>query len=194
MELGKLYFYTSTIRYWTPILSTYNLEPIIIDSFNFLHQRGCIKLYGFVIMPNHMHLILEQLRLNGKETPVASLMKYTSHQFEKVLKQNDPLALNRFRVDYRSRRVNFWLQHPDTFELFREKTIFQKLNYIHNNPLQEHWNLVKNPSDYLYSSARFYETGVKNFPFLYDYRDWQPMRVSSRASLTSLSPPTSHSR
>jgi REP-associated tyrosine transposase len=86
MEFDKLYFYTSTIRNWIPILRDHNLEPIIVDSLNFLYQKGCIKLYGFVIMPNHMHLILEQLKLNGKEKPIASLMKYTAHCFEKFFK------------------------------------------------------------------------------------------------------------
>ena len=175
MEYGELYFYTSTIRYWTPILKQYHLEPIIIDSLNFLHTRECIKVYGFVIMPNHMHLILEQLKANGKETPIASLMKYTSHQFEKYLKTHDSEMLNKFIVDWVSRKVNFWLPHSHAFELDCEEIISQKLEYIHFNPLQEHWNLVKDPIDYPYSSARFYETGENNFPFLYDYRDWVPI-------------------
>jgi len=44
----------------------------------------------------------------------------------------------------------------------------QKLNYIHNNPLKEHWNLVKDSSDYKYSSAKYYELYEKNFHFLKD--------------------------
>jgi putative transposase len=37
-----------------------------------------------------------------------------------------------------------------------------KLDYIHANPLQEHWNLVTKPEDYAFSSARFYESGEKS--------------------------------
>jgi putative transposase len=37
-----------------------------------------------------------------------------------------------------------------------------KLNYIHDNPLQSHWNLIKQESEYLYSSAMFYEGGIQN--------------------------------
>jgi putative transposase len=43
---------------------------------------------------------------------------------------------------------------------------------MHNNPLQDHWKLVKNPVDYEFSSAWFYETGEKNFDFLYNYQDY----------------------
>jgi hypothetical protein len=44
----------------------------------------------------------------------------------------------------------------------------QKLKYIHNNPMAEHWNLVQNPYDYKYSSARYYDVNEKSFEFLKD--------------------------
>jgi len=172
MDLNTLYFYTTTIKNWIPIIGTFKLEPIILDSMNFLHERDCMKIYGFVIMPNHLHMILEQLRLNGKGSPIASLKKYTSHRFQQYLAKHDPEVLKSFEVNWKSRKINFWQPHPDVFELDNEETIFQKLDYIHRNPLQAHWNLVKDPVDYMYSSARFYERGEKNFPFLHDYRNW----------------------
>lgn len=172
MTYGKLYFYTSTIRDWQPILSKYLFEPVIIDSLSYLHNKGCLKVYGFVIMPNHMHLILEHLKPNGRETPIASLKKYTGHYFEQYIQKNDPTVLERFVVDWLCRKINFWQPYPDQFVLYKEETILQKLNYIHYNPLQERWHLVNDPIHYLYSSARSYETGERNFPFLYHYRDW----------------------
>ena len=48
---------------------------------------------------------------------------------------------------------------------------FQKLNYIHRNPLAEHWQLAKDPCEYKYSSARYYELNEKNFAFLKDLRE-----------------------
>ena len=178
MDYYKLYFYTTTIKNWIPIIGNYHLEPIIIDSLNFLHERECLKIYGFVIMPNHMHMILEQLQPNGKETPVASLKKFTSRQFEQCLQKEDANILRSFAVSWKSRKINFWQPYPDVFELDNEETILQKLEYIHTNPMQEKWNLVKHPVDYLYSSAKFYETGEKNFSFLYDYRDWKDLSTT----------------
>jgi len=52
--------------------------------------------------------------------------------------------------------------------LFTREVALQKLNYIHNKPLKEQWNLVKDPSDYKYSSAKYYELDEKNFHFLKD--------------------------
>ncbi|MDP4264026.1 MAG: hypothetical protein Q8941_15970 [Bacteroidota bacterium] len=53
----------------------------------------------------------------------------------------------------------------------------QKLEYIHHNPLAERWQLVKDPCDYKYSPARYYELNEKNFLFLKDlkrefYNNW----------------------
>jgi putative transposase len=47
--------------------------------------------------------------------------------------------------------------------LFTPAVIYQKLEYIHNNPLQEKWNLAKSPHEYKWSSAGFYETGEDEF-------------------------------
>jgi len=44
------------------------------------------------------------------------------------------------------------------------------IEYIHLNPLAEHWNLVANPCDYYYSSALFYEKGISHFPLRKDLR------------------------
>src|SRR5688500_19160291 len=81
MKINELYFYTTTIKNWKPIIRDLKLEPIIIDSFSYLHKKGCIKIYGFVIMPNHVHLIWECKNYNGKESPASSFKKYTSRIF-----------------------------------------------------------------------------------------------------------------
>ena len=51
---------------------------------------------------------------------------------------------------------------------YTKEVAMQKLKYIHNNPMAEHWNLVQNPYDYKYSSARYYDVNEKSFEFLKD--------------------------
>ena len=109
---------------------------------------------------------------NGKESPAASFMKFTAHQFEKSLRQQAAEVLKEYAVEWSARQFNFWKPKSDWFLLNNMDTIAQKLNYIHNNPLQEKWSLVKDPCDYLYSSARFFERGINEYSFLEDYRDW----------------------
>lgn len=123
-------------------------------------------------MPNHMHIIWQILKPNGKESPVASLMKFTAHSFEKHIRQTNPADMLNYMVDWRSRKYNFWQPEPDWFMLFTEKITRQKLNYIHNNPFQKKWSLVADPIEYRFSSAKFYETGDNDFDFLYHYCDF----------------------
>lgn len=173
MDYHELYFYTSSIREWKPLIKQYNFEPIILSALSFLSKKKeCLKVYGFVIMPNHFHLIWELLKPNGKESPVASLMKFTAHQFEKYLQQKDPAALKEYVVEWHSRQFNFWQPNADWFLLNNESTILQKLNYMHTNPMQKHWNIIDDPIKYPFSSAKFYETRVNDFDFLFDYRDY----------------------
>ena len=124
-------------------------------------------------MPNHIHLIWEMLKPNGKENPAASFKKFTSHAFEKQLKLANTNELDEYKANSIDRKYNFWQSNPDFFLLNNEKTIQQKLQYMHENPMQPHWQLSADTDSYKYSSACFYETGKKNFPFLTDYRDWK---------------------
>lgn len=121
-------------------------------------------------MPNHIHLIWSLKALNGKEFPHASLLKYTAHQFKKELLL-EPAKLSGFYVDEANKAFNFWQRDSLAIELYTRKTAFQKLDYIHNNPLAERWNLCTSPQGYVYSSDAFYETGVDRFGFLSDIRD-----------------------
>ncbi len=172
MKYGSLYFYTSTIKSWKPLIHQYQFYSLLTESLSFLHKKNCIRVYGFVIMPNHIHLIWQLLRANGRESPAASFMKFTGHQFESHIRTKNPEDLQQYKVDWNTRKYNFWQPEPDWFLLLKEKTTLQKLNYIHMNPLQEKWSLVDDPGKYEYSSAKFYETGIQTFDFLHDYRDY----------------------
>ena len=171
MEIGKLYFYTATITQWRKLLNPDKYKNIIIDSLGYLVRKNKIKIYGFVVMPNHIHIIWEFLELNGKEMPHASLMKYTSHQIQKDLLLNHPKVLAVFEVNTDTRTYHFWQRDSLPIHIYTPEVIFQKLDYIHNNPCQGKWMLAKSPIHYKYSSANFYETGFDEFGFMSHIRD-----------------------
>ncbi|MFI5162799.1 MAG: transposase [Sphingobacteriales bacterium] len=171
MELGQLYFYTATILNWKHLLETDKFKQIILESMVHLIEKEKVKVYGFVIMPNHIHLIWENLTMNGKEKPHASFMKFTGHRFLEELRADDPALLEQFKVTRNSRNYQFWQRNPLPIRLYDRKILEQKLNYIHLNPLQEHWNLVSDPNDYLYSSCSFYEMEDKRYGWLTHYMD-----------------------
>jgi putative transposase len=87
------------------------------------------------------------------------------------LEKNHPNVLNHFYVNEKDRNYRIWQRDPLAVRILSREMLEQKLDYIHNNPLQPHWNLAKYPEDYYYSSAGFYLKGVINFPFLSHYMD-----------------------
>ncbi|PZX52100.1 transposase IS200 family protein [Algoriphagus ratkowskyi] len=166
MELNTLYFFTGTIHKWIPLLDKNGFKEIILSSLSYLFEQKCMKIYGFVIMPNHIHLIIENIKMNGKELPHASFLKYTSHSFLKRLKNESPELLSKFRVELINKTYQFWQRDSLAIELYTPEVVYQKLDYVHNNPCQKKWMLAEDPVKYPYSSFNFYELNTDDFGFL----------------------------
>lgn len=128
-------------------------------------------MYGYVIMPNHLHLIWEPIAKNGKEMPHASFNKAVGHEIIKDLKQNHQAVLPYFEVQEKERQYRVWQRDPLAVIMDSKRKVEQKLEYIHSNPLQERWNLADTPEDFQWSSAEFYERGVDRFGFLTHYME-----------------------
>ena len=168
IDKGEIYFWTATINQWQRLLEKDEYKDVIIDSLQYLTDEGKVDVFAFVIMPNHLHFIWRINEPNGKESPQGSFLKYTAHTFQKMLRKEGETKLNTYRTDAANKKYEFWQRDSLAVPLFTKKVAVQKLKYIHWNPLAEHWQLVKDPCDYKYSSARYYEWDEKNFPFLKD--------------------------
>jgi REP element-mobilizing transposase RayT len=168
IEKGEVYFWTATINGWKHLLKKDEYKDVIINSWQYLTDHGKIDVFAFVIMPNHLHSIWRVNEMNGNESPQGSFLKYTAHQFQKMLEKEPGNKLSPFRVTTSNKEHEFWQRDSLAIPLFTRKVALQKLNYIHKNPLAEHWRLVKNSCDYKYSSAKYYELNEKNFDFLKD--------------------------
>jgi REP element-mobilizing transposase RayT len=168
IDRGEIYFWTATINDWKHLLRKDEYKDVIIDSLQYLTDQGKIDVFAFIIMPNHLHLIWRVNEPNGKESPQGSFLKYTAHMFKKMLKQEGIGNLSPYKVEAENKKFEFWQRDSLAIPLFTREVALQKLKYLHNNPLKEHWNLVKDPCDYKYSSARYYELNEKSFSFLKD--------------------------
>ena len=168
LNKGGIYFWTATINKWQRLLEKDTFKDVIIESLQFLTDKGKIDVFAFVIMPNHIHFIWRVNEQNGKESPQGSFLKYTAHVFKKMLREEGLDKLDNYLVNASNKMYEFWQRDSLAIPLFTRKVALQKLIYLHNNPLAEHWKLVTNPCDYKYSSARYYEINEKNFTFLKD--------------------------
>ena len=171
IEIGEIYFWTATINKWQRLLQSDAYKEVIISSLEYLSNTGKIDVFGFVIMPNHIHLIWRSKELNGKETAQGSFLKYTAHEFKKMLQKEGGNKLALYTVDAHNKNYEFWQRDSLAVHLYTKEVAFQKLDYMHNNPTAAHWQLVKDPCDYKYSTARYYEMGEKNYSFIKDLRE-----------------------
>ena len=170
IEKGEIYFWTATINGWQKLLLEDRYKDVVIGSLEYLSNTGKIDVFAFVIMPNHIHLIWRIVEDNDKETPQSSFLKYTAHEFKKML-TSEGVDLSGYAVEAHNKNYEFWQRDSLAVHLYTRNVAYQKLDYMHLNPLAERWQLVTNPCDYRYSTARFYELGVKEFSFVKDLRD-----------------------
>ena len=162
-------FFTATNLEWKRLLKPGKYKDIIIGSMRFLVKDKRAKIFAFVIMENHVHLIWQMLPSTDPEAVQRDFLKYTAQRIKKDLEKNHPAVLPHFKVDAKDREYQFWERNALSVELRKHPVFIQKLDYIHWNPVKA--GLCKLPEDYKYSSALFYQTGEDTWGFLSHYRD-----------------------
>src|SRR5690606_27270918 len=168
-EYTKIGFYTTTILEWKNLLRPDKYKQIVINSLQFLSNERRVRIYGFVIMPNHIHLLWKIEKPRRLATVQRDFTKYTGQMIKFDLKQNHPNVLESFYVGAKDRKYQFWERNSLTKYLDSREMVEQTLDYIHNNPVQGKWMLSEDPQGYKYSSARFYENDEMEFNFLTHY-------------------------
>ena len=100
-------FFTATILEWKQLLVLDSMKQIIISSLQYLVNEGRVKIYGFVLMPNHIHLIWQIQDGHEKAKVQQSFLKYTAQQMEFALAQNIK-ELEKYKVKAGDRAYQFW--------------------------------------------------------------------------------------
>jgi putative transposase len=142
-ELNKIYFWTITINNWQHLLKPDENKMIVINSLQWLVNKALIKVYGYVIMPNHIHLLWEQLSMNSKEFPKNSFEKFTAKSLVDKIKIAGDTSLKNYIVSASDRHHNIWQRDPLAIYVFNLEMALQKLKYMYLNPMQQHWQLFK---------------------------------------------------
>ena len=164
-------FFTATIVKWKPLLTTDKHKRIILDSLMFMVVNRRIYLYGFVIMPNHIHVLWRIQNNHQLKDVQRDFLKYTAQQIKFNLQDSNSPELNQFKKEGSDRQYQFWQRNSRNTRIYNREVFEQKLDYIHLNPLQEKWQLVNQPEDYEYSTARYYMLNMDDWGFITHYYD-----------------------
>ena len=162
-------FVTVTCLNWVPVLAAKEHKIIILESFKFLVKEGRVKICSFVLMGTHFHFIWQVMGDHKREDVQRDFLRFTSQQILKNLRNSNSPLLNELLVEAKDRRYQVWERNSLSIEIHKPKTMIQKLNYIHSNPVEA--GLCQLPEEYEYSSAFFYEKNELNFEFLSHYED-----------------------
>lgn len=121
-------------------------------------------LYSYVIMSNHIHLIIQSEDAKLSDL-VRDFKKFTATAIlNKIQTEPDSRRewmLERFKLatetHSRNKNFQFWQIGNHAEEIYSEKFMWSKIDYIHFNPVRA--GIVKVPQDYIYSSASNYLEG-----------------------------------
>jgi REP element-mobilizing transposase RayT len=164
-EQEKAHFITATVVDWIDVFSRKNYRDSIIECFDYCIKNKGMILYGYVIMSNHIHMIIQSN--DGKLSDLLrDFKKFTAKTIlEKI--QSEPESrrewmLERFKLatetHSRNKNYQFWQYGNHAEEIFTEQFLWSKLDYIHMNPVRA--GIVIKMDDYLYSSASNYMNGT----------------------------------
>ena len=140
------------------------LHGEIYSWLKMLHEKGH-QTCGFVIMPNHLHLLLYITKGKGTVNSILSngkrFLAYEIVRRLETLGRGDVLEIMSKRVmpEERSRKKKHRVFEvsSDIKKCYTERFLLQKLRYIHRNPVRGKWQLAASAEEYAHSSARYYE-------------------------------------
>jgi putative transposase len=155
-EEEYLYFLTCTIVGWLPVFTRNETVDIVLECWRYLQSNRDFKLFGYVILENHLHLIASAPQLS---TVIKSFKAYTAQRILRLLENKaahillKQLRAHKLRHKARS-QYQLWQEGSHPKQISNDETMWQKLEYIHNNPLNRGY--VDDPLHWRYSSARNY--------------------------------------
>jgi putative transposase len=159
---NALYFLTLTIIDWIDLFTRDQNRRIVIDALDYCRKHKGLKLWAYVIMTNHIHLIAstEERSLSGI---LRDFKRHTAKQLLRSINTESEsrrswmikaFSISIEKINHRELNHQIWFHDNHPIELESYKFTMQKLGYIHENPVRA--GFVDDPSAWVYSSQRNY--------------------------------------
>ncbi|MBT8219504.1 MAG: transposase [Bacteroidia bacterium] len=157
-----LYFVTLTTVGWMDVFTRLIYKNDIIESLAYCKKSKGLQLYAYVIMSNHLHLIVSAEETHDLSDILRDFKKYTAKKIINRIRnetesRKEWMLVNMIyhaKYNKRNHTYQFWQQDNHPIRLESPKWIETRLNYIHMNPVRA--GVVDQACDYRHSSARSY--------------------------------------
>jgi len=146
-----------TVVDWLPIFANPEVAAMVLDSLRYLQKEQNAILFAYVLMENHVHVIIRDDNLSQviqafKSYTARSIIDYFTER--KNISILEKLRYNKLRHKTKS-DYQLWQEGSHPEEIANDAMMHQKVEYIHNNPVRRGY--VDEARDWRYSSARNFE-------------------------------------
>ena len=151
-DQGGLYFVTFTVHQWVDVFTRKLYVDLLLDSIKYCQCEKGLKVYAWIIMSNHCHLIISAAEENLSDI-IRDLKKFTSKSIYKAIQENTRESRREWLIKVLSYngKVWFWEEGYHGEEILSESFSDSKVDYLHLNPVRS--GIIEKAEDYLWSSA-----------------------------------------
>jgi REP element-mobilizing transposase RayT len=156
---NKLYYVTLTVVGWIDVFTRREYVNVLYDSIRYCQANKDLHLHAYVVMTNHVHLICHTGERSLNDV-LRDMKSFTAKAIVHAIASNPHESrkewmLHMFgyhgRGSSQNRHFQFWQHGSHPIELYTEEVIWQKIRYLHNNPVKA--GIVTEPEHYLHCSA-----------------------------------------
>ena len=164
----KPYFVSFAVVYWIDLFTRREYCELFLESIQYCQKSKGLIVYAWVIMPSHIHMII-----GTRDKPMQDILRDLKSHTSRKLKEEIRAHPSESRKEWllwmferagkkngNNRDWQLWQQHNQPIELWDNYMMVQKLDYLHDNPVEA--GIVAKPQDYLWSSAGDY-VDIKGF-------------------------------
>ena len=142
----RIYFITCTTKNWYYIFDRHNRWKTLADSVKYCQKHKGLKVFAYVFMLNHIHLLVESPDVSGF---LRDFKKHTSFELMKNMQKTEPTVAELFKGE--GDKYSIWQKTNMPKLVETEKFFAQKKEYIEFNPVRK--NYVELPEHWVHSSA-----------------------------------------
>ena len=152
---GDLHFVTFSCYRRRPLLGTRRARDRFVKILDQVRARQDFRVIGYVVMPEHVHLLLTEPAEGNPSKILQVLKQKVSTALRRRRRKTSQNQLGLPFPETLTDQKHFWQRRFYDFNVWSEKKLWEKLNYMHRNPVER--KLVRHPKDWPWSSWSHYE-------------------------------------
>jgi REP element-mobilizing transposase RayT len=139
------YFVSIAVVEWLDVFTRNEYRDILIDSLEYCQKNKGMEIYDWCIMNNHVHLAFRSIGEFRPEKILGDFKRHTSKAIVQTIKENPKESRKEFLLEQFKKAADkssnvkdyqFWRHDNRPIEIWSNKVIAEKINYIHNNPVE----------------------------------------------------------